>query len=84
MNSFLLGFGVGLTVGMLFAPKSGLETRDYISTKTNEGTDYLLKQGQQLKDSASDLLERGKNIVTSQRDQVKNTMEEGRQQVFQR
>jgi gas vesicle protein len=84
MNSFLLGLGVGLTVGMLFAPKSGPETRDYISTKANEGTDYLLKQGQQLKDSASDLLERGKNIVTSQRDQVKGMEEEARHQVFQR
>ena len=84
MNSFLLGFGVGLTVGMLFAPKSGPETRDYISTKANEGTDYLVKQGQQLKDSASDLLERGKNLVTSQRDQAKNTMEEVRQQAYQR
>jgi gas vesicle protein len=79
MNNFLLGFGIGVTVGILFAPKAGPETREYISSKTNEGTDYLLKQGQQLKDSASDLLERGKNIVTSQKDKLASVAEEARQ-----
>lgn len=84
MNNFLLGFGVGLTVAMLFAPKSGPETREYISSKANEGTDYLLKQGQQLKDTASDLLERGKNIVTSQKDEMASSMQNTGQQAYQR
>lgn len=84
MNNFLLGFGIGVTVGMLFAPKSGTETREYISSKANEGTDYLLKQGQQLKDSASDLLERGKNVVSSQKDKLTASAEDVRQQAYQR
>ena len=76
MGSFLLGFGIGITVGVLFAPKSGSESRDYIGSKAGEGTDYLLKQGQQLKDSASDLLERGKNVVMSQKDKVMGAADE--------
>jgi gas vesicle protein len=60
---------------MLFAPKAGPETREYLSSKANEGTDYVLKQGQQLKDSAIDLLERGKNLVTSQKDQMASSVE---------
>lgn len=84
MNNFLLGFGVGLAVGVLFAPKAGAESREYISSKASEGTDYLLKQGQQLKDSATDLLERGKNIVTSQKDKVTGSVEDARQQAYQR
>ena len=84
MNNFLLGFGVGLTLGVLFAPKAGAESRGYISAKASEGTDYLLKQGQQLKDSASDLLERGKNVVASQKDKFTGAADEARQQAYQR
>ena len=76
MGNFLLGFGIGITVGVLFAPKSGPESRGYIGSKASEGTDYLLKQGQQLKDSATDLLERGKNVVLSQKDKVMGAADE--------
>ena len=41
LSSFLLGLGVGVAVGMLFAPKSGEETRELIKNKTGEGTDFL-------------------------------------------
>ena len=70
MNNFLLGFGIGLTVGVLFAPKSGEETRGYLGAKASEGTDYLSQQGQQLKDSASDLIDKGRNILADQKDKV--------------
>ena len=84
MNNFLLGFGIGLTVGVLFAPKAGPETRELIRAKANEGTDYLLKQGQQLKDSASDLLERGKTVVMNQKEKLASSVDNVREQVFQR
>jgi gas vesicle protein len=70
MGNFLLGFGIGVTVGVLFAPKSGSDTRQYLADKANEGGDYLMQQGQQLKDSASDLLDRGRNVVMSQKDKM--------------
>ena len=76
MGNFLLGFGIGITVGVLFAPKSGPESRDYLGSKATEGTDYLLKQGQQLKDSAADLLDRGKTVVMSQKDKLMGTAEQ--------
>ena len=37
LSSFLLGLGVGVGIGMLFAPKSGQETREIIKTKAGEG-----------------------------------------------
>jgi len=70
MSNFLLGFGIGITVGVLFAPKPGAQTRQYLSDRANEGTDYLAQQGQQLKDSTSDLLEKGRKIVREQKDKV--------------
>jgi gas vesicle protein len=33
LSSFLLGLGVGVGIGMLFAPKSGSETRELIKNK---------------------------------------------------
>lgn len=79
MGNFLLGFGIGLTAGVLFAPKRGAETRDYITSKASDGADYLSQQGQQLKDSASDLLERGKQAVMSQKDKVTSNVQSGQQ-----
>ena len=76
MGNFLLGFGIGITAAVLFAPKSGPESRQYLGSKASDGTDYLLKQGQQLKDSAADLLDRGKTVVMSQKDKLMGTAEQ--------
>ena len=70
MGNFLLGFGIGVTVGVLFAPKPGSETRQYLADRATEGSDYLMNQGQQLKDTASDLLDKGRNVVMNQKDKV--------------
>jgi gas vesicle protein len=72
MNNFLLGLGIGITVGVLFAPKSGDELRKQIGDKANEGTDYLLKQGQQARDTAADLVEKGKSVLQDQKDRLAN------------
>lgn len=72
MGNFLLGFGIGLTVGVLFAPKSGPETREYISNKASDSSDYIADQAQQLKNSASDLVDRGRNILSDQKDKISN------------
>jgi gas vesicle protein len=37
----LAGLGVGALVGILYAPKSGRETREDIAHGTREGTEYL-------------------------------------------
>jgi gas vesicle protein len=52
MSYFLLGLGVGAAVGVLFAPKSGPETRNYLQAKVNETADTLTRQGQELRNRA--------------------------------
>ena len=37
VSFFLVGLGIGALVGVLFAPKSGEETRDYLSKRADEG-----------------------------------------------
>src|SRR2546429_4770229 len=41
---FLVGLGLGALVGVLFAPKAGDETRDYLSKKADEGKDYAQRK----------------------------------------
>jgi len=58
-NYFLLGLGIGSLIGVLYAPKSGAETREYIAKKTREGNELARKKVRELRDRA----ELGKKII---------------------
>jgi len=79
LSSFLLGLGVGVGIGMLFAPKAGSETREMIKNKAGEGTDYLKQRGSDLKQTASEWVDRGREAVGRQRDNLSDAMEAGKQ-----
>lgn len=76
---FFLGLGLGVAVGLLFAPKSGAETRDLLLTKADESKEFLRRRSEQLRDSANDVFERGKSAVAKQRDQLSSAIEAGKQ-----
>lgn len=76
---FLLGLGIGVAVGVLFAPQSGEETRGLIRSKAGEGGDYLRRRTEDLKGSASDIAERGRSVWNRQRDQVSAAVDAGKQ-----
>lgn len=79
LSSFLLGLGVGVGIGMLLAPKSGEETRQYIKNKAGEGTDYLKQRGDELKQTATEWVDKGKEALGKQRENLADAMEAGRQ-----
>jgi len=79
LSYFFLGLGLGVAAGILFAPKSGPETRGLIKSKAEEGTDYIKKRSADLKDSAGDLVERGKSLLNRQKDQLNQAVEAGKQ-----
>jgi gas vesicle protein len=76
---FFLGLGLGVAVGLLFAPKSGSETRELLLNKADEGKEYLKRQGEQLRTTAGDAIERGKSALAKQREQLNAAVEAGRQ-----
>ncbi|HTP85620.1 MAG TPA: YtxH domain-containing protein [Bryobacteraceae bacterium] len=76
---FFLGLGLGVAVGLLFAPKSGSETRELLLNKADEGKEYLKRQSAQLRNSAGDAIERGKSALARQREQLSAAVEAGRQ-----
>jgi gas vesicle protein len=76
---FAFGLGLGLAIGVLFAPKSGEETREFIRAKTGEGKEYLKRRSDELREQASDLVDRGKTEVGRQRDNLAAAVEAGKQ-----
>jgi gas vesicle protein len=79
LSSFLLGLGVGVGIGMLFAPKSGQETRDLIKNKAGEGTDFLKQRGENIKQTAAEWVDKGKEALGRQKDNIADAVEAGRQ-----
>jgi gas vesicle protein len=76
---FFLGVGVGLAVGLLFAPKSGEETRNLLKGRADEGKDFVKRKSGEMRETASDFIERGREAVIRQREQVAAAVEAGRQ-----
>ncbi len=79
LSYFFLGMGIGVAVGILFAPKSGEETRKFIKDKADEGRVYVKGRTEDLRDSASDLVDKGKGAVSRQKDQISAAVEAGKQ-----
>jgi gas vesicle protein len=79
VSFFIVGLGVGALLGILFAPKSGDETRDYLSSKADEGREYAQKKARELRERADDLLTRGKEAVSKQKDALASAVDAGKE-----
>jgi len=79
LSYFFLGLGLGVAVGVLFAPKSGAETRDMIRSKANEGADYAKRRAEEFRGQASDAIQRGKQTVARHKDNLSAAVDAGRQ-----
>jgi gas vesicle protein len=75
----LVGLGIGSLVGILFAPKSGEETREYLVQKAREGSQYAQEKVRELKERAEDIAERGKEAVTQKKGQITAAIDAGRE-----
>ena len=76
---FLAGLGLGALAALLFAPRSGEETREYIAQKASEGKDYVATKGRELRRQAEELVEKGKDVVTQQKEQLAAAFDAGKQ-----
>lgn len=79
LSYFFLGLGIGVAVGILFAPKAGDETRGMIRSKAGEGADYLKRRSEDVRTTANDALERSKSAVQRQKEQLAAAVEAGKQ-----
>ena len=79
LSYFFLGLGLGVAVGVLFAPKAGAETREYLKNRAEEGADYVKRRSSDLRESASGAIERGRQAVQKQKENITAAMEAGKQ-----
>lgn len=87
---FLLGLGLGVAAGILLAPKSGDETRellkskagegaDFLKAKANDGAEYVRRKREDVRDSASDIYEKGREHVTRHKENLSAAVDAGKQ-----
>jgi gas vesicle protein len=84
VSYFLVGLGVGAVVGILFAPKSGDETREFLAKKADEGKDYAQRKARELRERADELIERSKDVATRKKESISAAVEAGRDEYLRR
>jgi gas vesicle protein len=79
VGCFLAGVGIGAVVALLLAPKTGEQTRKLIAKKAEEGKDYVASKGREFRGQAEELVEKGKGLVTKQRERLAEVLETGKE-----
>lgn len=76
---FLAGLGVGVVLALLFAPRSGEETRELIRGKADQGRDYVTGKSRELRHQAEEIVDKAKDLVAQQKEQLSAALEAGKQ-----
>jgi gas vesicle protein len=76
---FLAGLGLGALAGVLYAPRSGSETREVLRARAEEGREYMRSRAREARDQASQWADRGRDVVNQQKEQFRAAYEAGRQ-----
>jgi gas vesicle protein len=76
---FLAGLGFGALLGVLYAPRSGRETREAILDSAQEGKEYLKNRGREARDTMNQWVDRGKEVVSRQKEQFSQAADAARQ-----
>jgi gas vesicle protein len=76
---FVLGAFIGAATALLLAPRSGEETRRMIAAKAREGADLMTNHTRGFAEKTSTYIDRGKELLQQQRDQLSAAIEAGKQ-----
>ena len=76
---FLAGLGFGAIAGVLYAPRSGNETREALRSRAEEGRDYVRDRARQARDQATGWADRGREVLNQQKEQFRSAYEAGKQ-----
>src|SRR5262247_2030601 len=76
---FTLGAMMGAAIALLLAPHSGEETRRFIATKAKDGADFVATRSRNAVNRTGDYVDRGKEILQQQREQLSAALEAGKQ-----
>jgi len=76
---FLAGLGMGALLGVLYAPRSGKETREALINSAQEGRDYLRDRGHDARETVNQWVDRSKEVVSRQRDNITAAIDASKQ-----
>ena len=77
---FLAGLGVGALIGILYAPKSGRETREDLAQGAREGSEYLRARSRQAAEQVGQMVDKGKEQMNQYVGRGREVVERGRAQ----
>ncbi len=60
---FLTGVLLGATAAFLYAPKSGKDTRQFLSDQTQRGKEAVTGKSKDIADAGRDVFDRGRKVV---------------------
>jgi gas vesicle protein len=76
---FLAGLGIGAIAGVLYAPRSGDETRQALRSRAEEGREFVRERARQAREQAAGWADRGREVLSQQKEQFRSAYEAGRQ-----
>ena len=90
LKYFLLGGIIGALTALLFAPKTGRETREMIAAKAKESREAveggikaaregLVSAKDKVETEAKEIIDKAKNITVQERDKLSAAIEAGKQ-----
>ena len=77
---FIAGLGVGALVGILYAPKSGRETREDLAQSAREGTEYLRNRSRQAVEQMGSMVDKSRERMNEYVDRGREAVDRGRAQ----
>ena len=79
---FVAGIAAGATVGLFYAPRSGVRMRAAAAAKTKEAQRFLGQRAQQFRAAAASTVERGSEAARHAGERINRVLEAKRKNVF--
>ena len=76
--AFILGGLIGVAVGMLYAPKSGKETRKKLKDLGEDLAEQFGDMGEEVKNKTKQMVNEGKEKIISSKERLEDVFEAGK------
>jgi len=76
---FLVGVSIGAIAGILYAPKSGAETRETLRRSAEDGRDYVVSGARKAREQAGEWVDRGREVLGQHKDTIVQAVQAGKQ-----
>ena len=78
LTYFLIGGGIGAILALIFAPRTGEETREIISQKTSDSREKLSMATRNASNKVLDYIDKSKELIDNQKSQISSATDAGK------